>query len=471
MMLSLGLWGLDRGMWWDETITYEASTRSLGELWRLLGTVDAVHGLYYLLMHAVLPPSEGDVVLLRLPSVVGMTLAVAGTAAIGRRLAGAQVGVLAGLVLAVLPLASHYAQEGRSYALVTATVVLASLLFLRALEKPSAARWVGYAAVVLLATALHLFAVLILLAHGVCLAAARSPGRITRRWVAAALTVSVCVLPFALLARRQASQVGRLDPTSVKTIGFLGHEFLGPGIAASVAVSALAIVGLRGPVGVRAFALPWLVVPSAVLLAYSFIQPAFHPRYVLHSLPALALLAAAGTDAAARAAAQQLTRRRSGCNAGRLAAGCGLVLVASLLALHLPGQLKERTAASRNDDQTAAARLISAHARRGDAVVFVPATKRSLEYVYRREFSQISDVLQVVTPLAANNLFGQEAAAQDVRRLLLGHERVWVIDRTGVTPDTSGTGAAKARVLRDEYRLAWRRDVTGLRVSLYVRKQ
>src|SRR5882757_1663912 len=88
VMLALGLWRLDRGMWWDETTTYEASTRSLAQLWRLLHTADAVHGLYYMLMHALLPRGMGAAVLLRLPSVGGMTLAVAGTAAIGRRLAG-----------------------------------------------------------------------------------------------------------------------------------------------------------------------------------------------------------------------------------------------------------------------------------------------------------------------------------------------------------------------------------------------
>ncbi|MFE4666267.1 glycosyltransferase family 39 protein [Streptomyces sp. NPDC056716] len=470
VMLALSVWGLDRGMWWDEITTYEAATREFGELWKLLHTVDAVHGLYYLLMHAVLPPGEGDAVLLRLPSVLGMTLAVAGTAAIGRRLAGARTGVLAGLVLALSPLASHYAQEGRSYALVTAAVVLASLLFLRAVEKPSAARWAGYAAAVILATGLHLFAVLILLPHGVCLAAARAPWRTARRWLMAALAVALCVLPFGLLARRQAGQVGRLDPTSVKSVGFLVHEFIGPGIAAGALISALVIVGIRGPAGIRVLALPWLVVPSAVLLTYSFFQPAFHPRYVLHSLPALALLAAAGIDTVARAAARRLPRRLNVRRGGRPVVGFGLVLIAALLVLHLPGQLTERTATSRNDDQTAAAELIGAFARSGDAVVFRPATKRGLTSVYRREFSLVSDVLQVTTPADAGNLSGQEAPAHDIRRLLLGHDRIWVLDRSGVTADTSAAWQVKEQVLRDEYRRTWMREVTGLRVSLYVRK-
>ncbi|WP_328876601.1 glycosyltransferase family 39 protein [Streptomyces sp. NBC_00287] len=471
VMLALGAWQLDRGMWWDEITTYEASTRSLGDLWRLLHTVDGVHGLYYLLMHSFLPRGEGDAVLLRLPSVVGMALAVAGTAAIGRRLAGPAVGVLAGLVLAVSPLASHYAQEGRSYALVTAAVVLASLLFLRALERPSLARWAGYVAFLLLATALHLFAVLVLLAHGVCLLVIRSPRKIACRWMAAALVVSAVVLPYALSVRRQAGQVSRLEPPTWKNVAGLALEFTGPGVVAAIAVSALVFTGIQGPVVVRAFALTWLVVPPGALMAYSFVQPAYHPRYVVHALPAVALLAAVGLDAAARAGAAILTRCRSEADTGRLASGCGFTLVACLLALQMPGQLVERGAGSRNDDQTAAARLIGAHAQRGDAMVFVPGTKRGVEYVYPRDFSKVSDVLLIETPTASGTLTGREAPVGEVRRLLIVHDRIWAIDRSGVAPDPTPAGRAKARVLRDEYRVVWAQSVTGLRVSLHVRNR
>src|SRR6201991_4245674 len=38
--------------WYDEAATISASySRSLGQLWQMLNNVDAVHGLYYLLMH------------------------------------------------------------------------------------------------------------------------------------------------------------------------------------------------------------------------------------------------------------------------------------------------------------------------------------------------------------------------------------------------------------------------------------
>ena len=48
-------------LWFDEAATISASTRSVPELWRLLHNIDAVHGLYYLVMHgwfAIFPATE-----------------------------------------------------------------------------------------------------------------------------------------------------------------------------------------------------------------------------------------------------------------------------------------------------------------------------------------------------------------------------------------------------------------------------
>ncbi|MGH3559684.1 MAG: glycosyltransferase family 39 protein, partial [Mycobacterium sp.] len=66
-------------LWFDEGATISASAgRSLPELWRLLGHIDAVHGLYYLLMHgwfAIFPPTE---FWSRVPSCLAIGAAAAG---------------------------------------------------------------------------------------------------------------------------------------------------------------------------------------------------------------------------------------------------------------------------------------------------------------------------------------------------------------------------------------------------------
>lgn len=60
---TISLTGAARpSFWYDEAATISAAySRSLGQLWQMLGNVDAVHGLYYLLMHGwfrLAPPTE-----------------------------------------------------------------------------------------------------------------------------------------------------------------------------------------------------------------------------------------------------------------------------------------------------------------------------------------------------------------------------------------------------------------------------
>lgn len=512
LMLGLGLWGLNRGMWWDEISTYESATRTLPQLWHELHHVDAVHGLYYLLMHVILPVGGGNAVALRLPSVIGMAAAVAGTVAIGNRLGGRGLGLTAGAVLAVSPLASHYAQEGRSYALVTAAVVTATLQFLRAVERPTVGRWTGYAALVVLATVLHLFAVLVLLAHAVTAATGRIGRAALRGWLASAVGIGLLGLPWLLLMRSQSGQVSWLTKPDRKTVVDLLHQFGGPSTSVIALLALLVLVGaltpprsgtadgsgtpvsgtpspgLPGTISTRALALPWLVLPAGALLAYSFVTPAFNPRYVLHSLPALALMVGAGIDGLLRGLLRLLSgdpagRRESGAGgASRPAFGwralltarqalaltaLGVVFAAGLFAVDFHTQKTLRTAASRADDQTAVAELIGREGRPGDAVVFTPATKRGVEYVYAHDFTGINDVLQKESPAASGSLGGVEVAAKYIPARLRAQHRIWVIRRYR-PQDDSRRGKAKQATLAEDFQLAGEWKYPGVAVDLYV---
>ncbi|MER6126531.1 glycosyltransferase family 39 protein [Streptomyces sp. NPDC001795] len=474
VMGALGLWGLNRAMWWDETTTYEVATRSAPDIWALVHHADVVHVLYYLLMHLLLPAGSGDAVLLRLPSVLGMAVAAGATAAVGRRLAGRAVGLGAGLLLAVTPLASHYAQEGRSYGLVTGLVTVACLLLLRAVERPTVRRWVAYGSVVLLASLLHLFAALILAAHGFALAAGRIPRRTLHGWLITALAVAACLSPFALYAHTQIGQLSLLPRPGWRQAAGLIRQFSGPRLPAVAVVVPLAALGAlrsrrgKGPLTLRTLAVPWLVLPAGVLLAGSLIQPAFNPRYVLYSLPALSLLTAAGPDGLARAAVRP---RRGGppVRGRRLVPRVvGAALAGVLLVLQWPTQEWLRTPASRNDDQTAVARVIGQRARTEDAIVFVPGTKRNVEYVYAADFTRTDDVLMTRSPAASRTLGGEEAPVAEIRRLLLPHRRVWLVDRT-VRPGGSAATVAKREVLLDAYRPTTEITARGEVITLYVR--
>ncbi|MGW3025932.1 glycosyltransferase family 39 protein [Streptomyces sp. NPDC001221] len=298
VMVALGLWGLDRGgIWRDEAATFQVARRSPAQIWRMLHHVDAVHGLYYLLMHGVLALQPGEV-LLRLPSVCGAAATAGLVAALGSRLCRPRVGLWAGLLYAVTPMVGHYAQEGRSYALVAAGVAGATLLLLRAVRDGS---WWPYGLVLAVTCVLHEFAVLVLLAHACTLALARVPGRVWRGWARAAGAVAVVLLPLALVSRGQSAQVAWLTPPNGRSVERLLREFAGPSWAVLGPCLVLMAVAVLGPGARRGLspagvALPLMLVPPAVLMAVSRVSPLYDDRYVLYSLAGAPLLVAAGAD-------------------------------------------------------------------------------------------------------------------------------------------------------------------------------
>src|SRR6201999_4652177 len=112
-------WASRPSLWFDEGATISAaSSRTLPELWRLLGHIDAVHGLYYLVMHgwfAVFPPTE---FWSRVPSALAIGAAAAGVVVFTRQFTpGRGTAVCAGVVFAILPRTTWAGIEARSYAL------------------------------------------------------------------------------------------------------------------------------------------------------------------------------------------------------------------------------------------------------------------------------------------------------------------------------------------------------------------
>src|SRR5246127_3693405 len=81
-----GAWACRPSLWFDEGATISASaSRTLPELWKLLGSIDAVHGLYYLLMHgwfAIFAPTE---FWSRAPSALAIGAAAAGVTVFTRQ--------------------------------------------------------------------------------------------------------------------------------------------------------------------------------------------------------------------------------------------------------------------------------------------------------------------------------------------------------------------------------------------------
>ncbi|MGC1214755.1 MAG: glycosyltransferase family 39 protein, partial [Micromonospora sp.] len=222
LTLAVTLTGVGRAqLWRDELATWSAATRPVGDLVRLAGTIDAATGPYYLLMHGWVAVFGDSTIALRLPSVLAMAGAAALTARLGERLVDARTGLLAGLLFAILPGTSRYAQEARPYALATLLAVLATLLLAEALRRPSWPRWGGYAATVAALGVIHLIALTLLAAHAVAVLLVRwrgptglglPPARdgVGRpalwRWLVALLPAVALVTPLVLVARGQRSR-------------------------------------------------------------------------------------------------------------------------------------------------------------------------------------------------------------------------------------------------------------------------
>jgi mannosyltransferase len=380
VMLGLGLWGIDRGgMWRDEAVTSQVARRSVAQIWRLLHGVDAVHGLYYLLMHAFLAVRPGEVAL-RLPSVCAGAATAGLVAAIGVRLARPRVGLWAGLLYAATPMAGHYAQEGRSYALVAAGAAGATLLLLRAVEGRS---WWPYGGVVAVTCLLHELAVLVLLAHVVTLALARVPGRVWRGWGCAAGSAVLMLTPLGAVSRGQAGQVAWLAVPGVGSAERLLWEFMGPSGAVFWPYAGLAGVALLWPwdrrrLSLMSVALPWLVVPPLLLMAVSRVWPLYDDRYVLYALPGAPLLAAAGVDRVAGAVGRLLSGKAGVSGRGWLPTSLiGTLAIALSFAYQLPLLRQDRSPAHRPDDLAAVSGLAAREIRSGDPVLFLPAIGRA----------------------------------------------------------------------------------------------
>ncbi|MEU6918569.1 glycosyltransferase family 39 protein [Streptomyces olindensis] len=485
-MLGIGLWGLDRGgMWGDESVTFQVARRTVPQIWRLLHDVDAVHGLYYLVMHAVLAVHPGEVVL-RLPSVCAATATAGLVAALGVRLAGPRTGLWAGLLYAITPMTGHYAQEGRSYALVAAGVAGATLLLLRAVDAGTARAWWPYGTVVALTCLLHELAVLVLCAHAATLALTRVPRRVWSRWGCAAAAVVLLLLPLVWVSQGQAGQVAWLVPPGWDRVERLARNFSpGPDGVVFWAALLLTALGLRER-RLAAVALPLLLVPPGILMAVSQVRPLYHDRYVLYALAGGSLLVAAGAGRVAGVLERvrfhgrrvRIGGRRMRIRGRRMRALLGVTGVLALTVTflhHLPVHRQDRSAAQRPDNLAVVSALAVRQMRPGDPVLFVPSVGRLAALAYPKGFRQVRDIALREPAPRSGTLWGREASPGELRHRLAAVDRVWVVaERDALDarrPPADPVERTKLAVLAEEFTLGEEHVRDGVVLRRYVRRQ
>lgn len=467
LMLCLGLVGLDRhSVWRDEAASLVAVRRTLPELWTMLGHLETVHALYYTLLHGWLQLGSGEA-WARLPSVLAMTVAAGLVGVVGTRVVSAPVGLVAGLLFALNPSVSHYAQEARSTAMVAACALLVTWCLLQAVGRRRA-WWVAYAAACAVLVGLNLLAFLVPVALGLTLLWWRSPRRVLLRW---AVATAPALLVTGILVRAIGDQpygirwIPELGTSSVRD---LAHLTLGPTLPLVLLVALLVVAGLW-PTGsaahrrLRALAVPLLMLPGASLMAYSLVQPVFVPRYVFPSVAAVSLLAGLGVVRLGQAVA-----RRSGRPVLALVAGCAVLVVGGA---GIGAQRFERTPASRPDDLAGAAAIVAAQARPGDAVLFLPNNRRLVALAYPASFAEARDIALAASPEVAGNLTGRPLPLPTTLHTLTETSRVWAVGRPGLALLPGETDArAQLDLLDRTFDPVERTGSRGVGVTLYVRK-
>ena len=455
-------YGLGRvSLWRDEAYSVDVASRPLPGIIATAGHTDAVNSVYYAFMHTWIAVAGVSEAALRLPSVLAMAVAAVFTAAIGscvaratRLPAPALTGAVAGLLFVAAPRVTRYAQEARAYGLVTMCATIATYLLLRALADGRWRWWAGYGAAIAAMGLFNLLALLLLAAHGVTVWVAHTRQRAARadgerlpvaavmpsampvsRWLAAAGAATVVLSPLLVTGWQQRKQISWLARPGLRAVSNLVTSFAGsnplvPLMVLLVAAGVIATVagGPRAVSDVVTVAVPWLVLPAAILLAASQVHPVYNARYVVYCLPALALLAAAGLAGMTRLV-MVIPKGKAGGVVAWLPAALILVLLAALV---LGPQRSVRLASSRPDNLRMAAAIVAAHERRGDAVLYLPSNKRVFSMAYPAPYQRLRDVALAKSPVAAANLIGTEVPSATLQARFTTVDRVWVVSGRGM---------------------------------------
>lgn len=304
-------------LWFDEGATISAAaSRTLPELWKLLGHIDAVHGLYYLLMHGwftLFPPTE---FWSRLPSALAVGAAAAGVVVFAKMFSGRTTALCAGTVFAILPRVTWAGIEARSSALVVAVAAWLTVLLVAAVRRNRARLWVGYALLLMVAILFSINTGLMVLVYAAMLPliAPRTQRKWPALWLAVASVAALgAMTPFILFAHKQMFQIGWIGGLHRNLFLDVVHrQYFDYSVPFAILAGTLVLIAgvlrllgkARADTGTGRLLLIsvlWVVIPTAAVLIYSAVgEPVYFPRYLIFTAPAAAVVLAVCIVAIAR---------------------------------------------------------------------------------------------------------------------------------------------------------------------------
>jgi mannosyltransferase len=298
---ALGLITLGhKSLWYDEAFDAQRVRESWHSLFHVIGQTEMSQAAYLVVLKPWVALTSSSEVWLRMPSVIFAALAAALLVPLGARLLDRATGIVAGVLLATNQFVLSHAQEARTYALVTLAVVVASYLFVMALDDPSRQRWITYAVVAALSVYCHFYAGFVIVGHLAILpfVPSRPP---LRRVVEAAAVFLVLVVPALFFtATADRTQVGWIPAPSLAVLHHVTDAIAGGnpafGLAAVLGLAILLHRLATAPAAARwrpALIGIWAALPLVLGALVSVVQPILWPQYAIVTTPALALAAAA----------------------------------------------------------------------------------------------------------------------------------------------------------------------------------
>jgi len=359
------------------------------------------------------------------------------------------------LLFAVAPSTSRYGQEARGYAFATLFAIVATLLLLRAFDRPTIRRFALYGLALVGLGLANLVALLLVAGH------AAGPLRWRRRgpalgWAAAVAGAGVLLSPLALLGRGQrGTQLDWVPTPGLGDLVNLPGSVLQTGAVGGtlVVLAALGWARSRGAASVLALS---VVVPAVLLFVGGRLGPLWVPRYLAFTVPLLCVLAAVALRGI------------------RLPAAVAIVAVVAALGAPAQADLRRTHEWPRSApvDYPAAVAVIRANRHPGDGIVYEPRAgwkMLDVAVAYGLGRDAPRDVLLAQSADDRGELRPAECADQAACLARAGADRVWLL-AYGDAPDPLSTlPGPKGAALRADYKTAQTWHKPGLTVSLLTR--
>ncbi|MEO7909906.1 MAG: glycosyltransferase family 39 protein [Roseiflexaceae bacterium] len=445
-----------KSLWLDESFSVWMGRQPLGVMWRYLVQLDQHPPLYYTLLHFWMWLGDSETVV-RGFSALWSILTLPVIYAIGLRIGGRRLGILAALILALAPLHIQFAQNARMYTMLTFTASMALLCIVYLLEDQQnqesrtektqqvsvvnapALWWLGLVAFTTLTMFGHNTALLFPVALGLFVAGAygrpalvrrmRSavdaalPDRRWRNWSIALGVVLLLWLPWLpgfLVQIRRVDDEFWISPPTFRSVGASWRDFVsafapgGPFVTPLILVyTCIALLGawwLRHKPALLALLLLLIVVPFAGELLVSLRRPIYSSRTLIWASIPFYLLLANGL--------LQLRSRQ-------LVVAATLVLVL-LNSLSLVGYYLNYEP----EGWRAAASWLAPQVRAGDVILFNAGwTQIPFDYYYQNVGSPVEE-RGVPADMFDRGILEPKMAAADLPRLadlVAGRRRVWLV--------------------------------------------